>query len=71
MNEQTLPNREGQTVPDVTFRLRRHGEWATVTTDELFSGKNVVVFSLTGAFTPTCSSTQLPRYNEPAPVFRD
>ena len=71
MNEQTLPNREGQTVPDVTFRLRRHGEWATVTTDELFGGKNVIVFSLPGAFTPTCSSTHLPRYNELAPVFRE
>ena len=41
MAEQTLPNREGQTVPDVTFRIRRNGEWATVTTDDLFAGKNV------------------------------
>jgi len=70
MAEQTLPNREGQTVPDVTFRIRRSGEWATVTTDEIFAGKNVIVFSLPGAFTPTCSSTHLPRYNELAPVFR-
>jgi glutaredoxin-like protein len=66
---QTLPNKEGQTVPDVTFRIRRNGEWATVTTDDLFKGKNVVVFSLPGAFTPTCSSTHLPRYNELAPAF--
>src|SRR6478672_13225897 len=70
MAEQTLPNREGQTVPDVTFRVRRNGEWATVTTDQLFAAKNVIVFSLPGAFTPTCSSTHLPRYNELAPVFR-
>ena len=70
MNEQTLQSREGQTVPDVTFRLRRNGEWATVTTDDLFAGKNVIVFSLPGAFTPTCSSTHLPRYNELAPVFK-
>src|SRR5436189_1081743 len=69
MNEQPLPNREGQTVPDVTFRIRRNGEWATVTTDDLFAGKNVIVFSLPGAFTPTCSSTHLPRYNELAPTF--
>ena len=67
---QTLPNKEGQTVPDVTFRIRRNDEWATVTTDELFKGKNVIVFSLPGAFTPTCSSTHLPRYNELAPAFR-
>jgi len=65
-----LKGREGQNVPEVTFRLRRNGDWATVTSDELFGNKNVVVFSLPGAFTPTCSSTHLPRYNELAPVFR-
>ena len=69
MPDQTLPNREGQSVPDVSFRIRRDGDWATVTTGELFGGKNVIVFSLPGAFTPTCSSTHLPRYNELAPVF--
>jgi peroxiredoxin len=71
MSQQALQSKEGQNVPDVTFRIRRHGDWATVTTDELFAGKNVIVFSLPGAFTPTCSSTHLPRYNELAPVFRE
>lgn len=71
MPQASFPNREGQFVPDVTFRLRRNGEWATVTTDDLFAGKNVVVFSLPGAFTPTCSSTHLPRFNELAPAFRE
>ncbi|HWC45249.1 MAG TPA: glutathione peroxidase [Casimicrobiaceae bacterium] len=66
-----LATREGKRVPDVAFRIRRNGDWTTVTTGELFDGKNVVVFSLPGAFTPTCSSTHLPRYNELAPVFRD
>jgi len=61
--------REGQRVPQVTFRVRRENQWKTVTTDELFGGKTVVVFSLPGAFTPTCSSTHLPRYNELAPAF--
>src|SRR5690242_13696268 len=70
MAERTLPNREGQTVPDISFRIRRNGEWATVTTADIFVGKNVIVFSLPGAFTPTCSSTHLPRYNELAPVFK-
>jgi glutaredoxin-like protein len=65
-----LQNREGQRVPEVAFRLRENNEWKTVTTRELFAGKTVVVFSLPGAFTPTCSSTHLPRYNELAPVFR-
>ncbi len=64
-----LENREGSRVPDVTFRTRSDGEWRDVTTDELFKGKRVVVFGLPGAFTPTCSSTHVPRYNELAPVF--
>jgi glutaredoxin-like protein len=62
-------NREGQTVPQVTFRTRRDHEWVDVTTDELFAGKTVIVFALPGAFTPTCSSTHVPRYNQLAPLF--
>lgn len=60
---------EGKSVPSVTFRVRENDEWQSVTTGDLFKGKNVVVFSLPGAFTPTCSSTHLPRYNELAPAF--
>ena len=70
MSEHNLANREGQRVPEVSFRIRRNDEWATVTSDDIFSRKNVVVFSLPGAFTPTCSSTHLPRFNELAPVFK-
>ncbi|KPC52862.1 glutathione peroxidase [Amantichitinum ursilacus] len=65
-----LQSREGQRVPNVTFRIREGNDWKDVTTDELFKGKNVVLFSLPGAFTPTCSSTHLPRYNELAPAFK-
>jgi len=65
-----LPNKEGQRVPNVTFRTRKDNEWVDVTTDDLFAGKTVVVFSLPGAFTPTCSSTHLPGYNELAKVFK-
>ncbi|EEG09738.1 glutathione peroxidase [Pseudogulbenkiania ferrooxidans] len=64
-----LSNHEGQRVPNVTFHIRENNEWKDVTTEQLFQGKNVVVFSLPGAFTPTCSSTHLPRYNELAPAF--
>jgi len=64
-----LENKEGQTVPDVTFRIHQGGEWSNVTTQQLFNGKTVIVFALPGAFTPTCSSTHLPRYNELASVF--
>ncbi len=65
-----MQNREGQKVPQVTFRTRVNNEWASLSTDDIFKGKTVVVFSLPGAFTPTCSSTHLPRYNELAPAFR-
>ncbi|WP_038369142.1 glutathione peroxidase [Brackiella oedipodis] len=61
----------GQKVPNVTFHTRKNDEWVDVTTDDLFKGKKVVVFSLPGAFTPTCSATHLPRYNELAHAFRD
>lgn len=66
-----LPNREGQRVPNVTFRLRQNNEWVSVTTDDLFAGKTVAVFSLPGAFTPTCSSTHVPGYNQLAKVFKE
>ena len=65
-----LPNKEGQHVPDVTFKTRKDDEWADVTTAELFDGKTVVVFSLPGAYSPTCSSTHLPRFNELANTLK-
>lgn len=71
VTEIMLSNREGQKVPNVTFRTRKNNEWVDVTTDSLFAGKTVVVFSLPGAFTPTCSSTHLPGYNELAKVFKE
>jgi glutathione-dependent peroxiredoxin len=66
-----LSNREGQRVPNVTFRLRQDNKWVNLTTDDLFAGKTVIVFSLPGAFTPTCSSTHVPGYNQLAKVFKD
>jgi len=63
-------NREGQQVPQVTFRTRRNHEWVDVTSDDIFKGKTVVVFSLPGAFTPTCSSTHVPRYNQLTPTLK-
>ncbi|BAY10711.1 glutathione peroxidase [Calothrix sp. NIES-2098] len=66
-----LSNRRGQRVPNVTFRTRKDNHWVDVTTDELFANKTVVVFSLPGAFTPTCSSTHLPGYNQLANVFKE
>ncbi len=52
---------EGKPVPSVVFKTRPHDAWQDLTSDELFKGKTVVVFALPGAYTPTCSSTHLPR----------
>ncbi|TNE57562.1 MAG: peroxiredoxin [Alphaproteobacteria bacterium] len=60
-------------VPPATFytRVRNNDiegpnpfEWKQVTSEDVFKGKNIVLFALPGAFTPTCSSTHLPRYEE-------
>ena len=64
-----LVDRTGQQVPSVVFHTRQGDAWKDVSTDDLFKGKKVAVFSLPGAFTPTCSSTHLPRYNELAKEF--
>jgi glutaredoxin-like protein len=63
-------NLEGKRIPGVTFRTRQDHNWVDVTSEEIFDGKTVVVFSLPGAFTPTCSSSHVPRYNQLVPQFK-
>jgi len=63
-------NREGQRVPEVVFRTRQGSDWVDVSTDDVFKGKTVVAFALPGAFTPTCSSTHVPRYNQLADALK-
>lgn len=62
---------EGRKVPSIVFKTRVRDEsvggpnpfrWQDVTSDELFAGRRVVVFSLPGAFTPTCSNEQCPAF---------
>ena len=65
----SLKDMTGQKVPSVVFHTREGDAWKDISTDELFNNKKVIVFSLPGAFTPTCSSTHLPRYNELAKEF--
>ena len=62
---------EGKQVPSVTFKTRANDLWKDTSTDAVFKGKTVIAFCLPGAYTPTCSSAHLPRYNELATVFRD
>ena len=66
-------------VPATTFQTRVRDEsiggsnpyrWQEVTTGEIFAGKNIVLFALPGAFTPTCSTSHLPRYEELYEQFR-
>jgi len=66
----TAKSHEGKRVPNVTLRTRANDQWQDLITEDLFKGRTVVVFSLPGAFTPTCSSTHLPRYNELADAFK-
>ena len=65
-------------LPDVTFKTRVRDEsiggdnpyrWQDVTTEELFANKRVILFSLPGAFTPTCSTFQLPDFEMLFPAF--
>ena len=66
-------------VPSVTFKTRVRDDsiegdnpyrWEHVTTWDLFAGKRVVLFSLPGAFTPTCSTYQLPGFEEKFAEFK-
>ena len=67
----------GKSVPHVTFKTRVRDEsikgdnpfkWLDMTTKELFENKKIIIFSLPGAFTPTCSTFQLPDFEK---LFED
>ncbi|MDU8929707.1 peroxiredoxin [Alisedimentitalea sp. MJ-SS2] len=69
---------QGVKVPNVTFKTRVRDEsvegpnpfrWQNMTSDDYFKGKRVILFSLPGAFTPTCSTYQLPGYEKAAAEF--
>jgi len=61
---------EGERIDAGKLRVFRDGRWEDVQGEQLFKGRRVIVFGLPGAFTPTCSSEHLPRYNELAPELR-
>ncbi|MDD9730634.1 peroxiredoxin [Mameliella sp. AT18] len=70
----------GASLPDVTFHTRVRDDaiegpnpfrWQDMTTADYFKGKRVILFSLPGAFTPTCSTYQLPGFEKNAQAFRD
>ncbi len=66
-------------LPKVTFHTRVRDEsiegpnpfrWQDMTTDDYFAGKRVILFSLPGAFTPTCSTYQLPGFEDNFEAFK-
>ncbi len=59
----------GESIPAATLNILKDGVQA-VTTDEIFKGANVVLFSVPGAFTPTCSNRHLPGYVERFDEFK-
>jgi len=67
-------------VPNVTFKMRVRDEsilgdnpyrWEELTSADLFGNKKILIFSLPGAFTPTCSTYQLPNFEKLYPQFRE
>jgi peroxiredoxin len=75
--EQAL--RESDRVPQTIFKTRVRDEavggpnpfrWQDVSSKEVFDGKKIVIFSLPGAFTPTCSSTHAPGYETTYDAFK-
>ncbi len=52
----------GDSIPNVSLKHMDKDGMQTITTDELFKGKKVVLFALPGAFTPTCSAKHLPGF---------
>jgi len=69
---------ENMILPDVTFKTRvrvdndseNPFDWKDLKTDDYFKGKKCILFSLPGAFTPTCYSSHLPGYEKFYDVFK-
>ena len=66
---------ENWIVPNIIFKTRVKDEegkfgWVNVTSMEYFGDKRVILFSLPGAYTPTCSTYQLPDFEKLAPEFK-
>jgi peroxiredoxin len=80
MHKKYTEKRIGSVVPSVVFRTRVRDDsiegpnpfrWEDKTTFDYFAGKRVVVFSLPGAFTPTCSTYQLPGFDNNYNAFKE
>lgn len=61
----------GDRMPAATFKVKTDDGLADMTTDEVFSGKKVVVFAVPGAFTPTCHALHVPNYLGSLDAFKE
>ena len=61
----------GQRIPEASLGIMRDGKPVNLGTSEIFAGKTVVLFSVPGAFTPTCSARHLPGFIERLDEFRE
>ena len=61
----------GDPIPVVDIPLRVGDEFTTINTGEISKGKRIVIFALPGAFTPTCSTQQLPGFEENYGKFQE
>src|SRR5579871_2206208 len=68
--EQFMTIKVGDRVPSATLMQMKDGAPKPVKTDDLFSGKKVVLFGLPGAFTPTCSNKHLPGFVQNADALK-
>lgn len=77
--EWSTPIKEGDLIPNVTFKTRTIStgfskdtfEWKDLSCDDLFKDRRIVLFALPGAFTPTCSASHLPGYNNSYDAIRE
>jgi peroxiredoxin len=60
----------GDKLPSGTLGIMKPEGPGSISTDELFNGKTVVLFSVPGAFTPTCSKTHLPSFVQNASALK-
>ena len=63
--------KKGDKIPQIKFRVRQLGDWTDTNSDTYFKDKRVILFSLPGAFTPTCSLQQLPGFEKLHNVFKE
>ena len=62
--------KQGDKMPAGTFKTMTKDGPQNLTTDQLFAGKKVVLFSVPGAFTPTCDAKHLPGFLQHAAALK-